>query len=41
MELVLESEDVRQAEKTADEWADKLLSNPNMENYSLTLEPIS
>lgn len=40
IELVLESENIGEAEKAANEWADRLLANPNMEHYSLTLEPL-
>ncbi|MDR2367257.1 MAG: phosphoribosylformylglycinamidine synthase subunit PurS [Deltaproteobacteria bacterium] len=40
IELVLESPDAEGATKAANDWADRLLANPNMENYSLTLEPL-
>ncbi|MDR2301898.1 MAG: phosphoribosylformylglycinamidine synthase subunit PurS [Deltaproteobacteria bacterium] len=40
IELVLESENIGEAEKAANEWADRLLANHNMEHYSLTLEPL-
>ncbi|MDR2387142.1 MAG: phosphoribosylformylglycinamidine synthase subunit PurS [Deltaproteobacteria bacterium] len=41
IELVLESESAEAAEKAANEWADRLLANPNMEYYALSLESIS
>ncbi|MDR3135413.1 MAG: phosphoribosylformylglycinamidine synthase subunit PurS [Deltaproteobacteria bacterium] len=41
IELVLESESAQEATKAANDWADQLLANPNMENYSLTLEQLS
>ncbi|MDR0620685.1 MAG: phosphoribosylformylglycinamidine synthase subunit PurS [Deltaproteobacteria bacterium] len=41
IELVLESPDAQEAAKAANDWADRLLANPNMENYSLTLEPLT
>jgi phosphoribosylformylglycinamidine synthase len=40
IELVLESSDEREATNLANAWADQLLANPNMENYSLTLEQL-
>jgi phosphoribosylformylglycinamidine synthase len=40
IELVLDSDDLEKATQAASQWADQLLANPNMENYSLTLEPL-
>jgi phosphoribosylformylglycinamidine synthase len=40
IELVLEAEDAQKAEKNVSAWADELLANPVMENYSFTIEPL-
>ncbi|MDR1050833.1 MAG: phosphoribosylformylglycinamidine synthase subunit PurS [Deltaproteobacteria bacterium] len=40
IELTMDCENQEAAAKLADDWADKLLANPNMENYSLTLEKL-
>lgn len=41
IEVVVEGGSAAEAEARAAEWADQLLANPIMENYSVTVEPLS
>lgn len=41
IEIILEGENAAAVEARAAEWADKLLANPIMENYSISVEPLS
>ncbi len=38
IELVIDGDDLPGAEKRAAEWADRLLANPIMENYTVKVE---
>ena len=40
IELVAESESEAQAAAEASLWADRILANPNMEDFKVTLEPL-
>lgn len=40
VELVLEEESEQAALKAVNAWADQLLANPNMETFSVKLEPL-
>ncbi|MDR1486923.1 MAG: phosphoribosylformylglycinamidine synthase subunit PurS [Deltaproteobacteria bacterium] len=40
IELILDEDDEKKAEAAVDAWADELLANPVMENYSYTIESI-
>ena len=39
VEIALEEENAKKAEALVAAWADELLANPVMENYSFTVEP--
>ncbi|MDL2226940.1 phosphoribosylformylglycinamidine synthase subunit PurS [Deltaproteobacteria bacterium OttesenSCG-928-M10] len=41
IEMVVEGRSAAEVEARAAEWADKILANPIMENYSVTVEPLS
>ena len=41
VEMVIEGQSVAEVEARAAEWADKLLANPIMENYAVSVEPLS
>jgi phosphoribosylformylglycinamidine synthase len=40
IELVLDDENEQKAGAAVSAWADELLANPVMENYSFTIEPL-
>lgn len=41
IELMLEGESAASVQNLVSEWADKLLANPIMENYSVSVEMVS
>jgi phosphoribosylformylglycinamidine synthase len=41
IEIILEGSDEESVRAKVLKWADELLANPNMETYSLELEPLS
>lgn len=41
IELILDGTDADSVKTQAEQWADKLLANPIMENYSVSVEKIS
>ena len=41
IELILDGTDADSIKTQAEEWADKLLANPIMENYTVSVEKIS
>jgi phosphoribosylformylglycinamidine synthase len=41
IEIVLEGSDLNSVQKKVESWADELLANPVMENYSVSLESLS